>query len=151
MSSRAPYDVAVEYLSRREHSVKELTAKLLRKFPSQIEAVTNAVTRVQTLGYLSDLRFAEAYARSRGNRGFGPQRIAQELRYKGIEDAIVDQVLSDLASSTDYAESSLYTTWHKKFGTPPEDLKEKQKQFRYLRYRGYSYEQIQDLLDRLGE
>lgn len=137
------YNAAIALLSRREHSRAELKAKLERKFSDQTDAIESQLDRVEEQGYLSDIRFTEAYIHMRMKRGFGLARIKQELLYKGVEDETLQTVLCELEGDLSIeAESHLSRVWHKKFGTPPADLKQRAKQQAYLRYRGFSADDI---------
>ena len=75
---RRAYNYAVSLLSRREHTVKEITEKLKRKGYGQFcEKVTD---RLISEGYLSDERFAKLYVRELINlKGYGKRRIRDEL------------------------------------------------------------------------
>ena len=76
---------AVQLLARREHSRSELARKLAPHAQSREELETLLDDLVRQ-GFLSDLRYAESVARSRGAR-YGSQRVVQELRQKGVTDS----------------------------------------------------------------
>ncbi len=85
-------DAASRMLAMREHSVSELERKLRQKgFTSDVVAPLMASLRED--GLVSDDRFAEMFVRSRCNKGYGPLRIANELREKGVRDEIVSEHL----------------------------------------------------------
>ena len=88
---RRAYNYAVSLLSRREHTVKEITDKLNRKGYGQFaEKITE---RLALEGYLSDERFAGLYVRELLNyKGYGRRRIKDELLRKGISKEIADDV-----------------------------------------------------------
>lgn len=137
---------AVELLARREHSRKELTAKLVARqydekcSPAQIEQL---MERLEEKGLLSNARFTEAYVASRKLRGFGPVRIRHELRQRGIEDSLVEQYLD--VDGHEWQEI-LYGIWENKYGTDvPKDYALKSKQIRFLQGRGFSHQQINDI------
>ncbi len=70
-------------LARREHSGKELQAKLRAKgYPEELTGeVVAALTRE---GLASDERFAEALVNVRRARGYGPLRIRHELEQRCV-------------------------------------------------------------------
>ncbi|WP_045825968.1 regulatory protein RecX [Teredinibacter turnerae] len=148
------YNSALGLLARREHSVKELRAKLKTKLASKNSSDTTAVSlaldsveeKLVEDGYLSDERFAEVYARARIRKGFGSERLRMELKEKGIEPGLAEDVLERY---TDAISTEILNTWRKKFGRPPADFKEKGKQQQFLRYRGYRAEEIEYLFDSL--
>lgn len=79
---------ALGLLTRREHSRKELTRKLVARGLEAGEAEA-AVQRLAGEGWQDDARFAEALVRSRASAGYGPIRIRAELGTHGLDrDAI---------------------------------------------------------------
>lgn len=94
-------------------------------------------------GLLSDRRFAESYVRSRVERGFGPLRIRQELRQRGVDDALVE------ASLDPYREGwlqCLIRVHDKRFGGGlPADVTEMARRARFLEYRGFAPDLIRTL------
>ena len=71
----------------------------------------------------------------RAKRGFGPLRLAAELRERGIDESVAAATLK--AADLDW-QSIIKTTWRKKFGQAPTDYQQKAKQARFLEYRGFS-------------
>lgn len=129
---------ALASLTRREHSAAELTVKLKTKF-GDTDLVGETVAWLQQLGYLDDRRFTEAFVRSSIARGRGPLRICQELRQKGVDSQLVEQVMAEAdADWRALAREALA----RKFRQPPADMKEKARQMRYLQYRGFYPEDI---------
>ena len=91
-------DAGLRLLARREHSRHELFNKLTaRGFDNrQVEAV---IAELVEQGWLCDRRFAESYARQRLQKGYGPNRIAYELRQTGIDDFNLDAIVHETAGS----------------------------------------------------
>ena len=81
------YEKAIALLARREHSARELKAKLERRgFDSQESAAT--LKNLQSKNFQDDARFGEMLVRSRIAGGYGPRWIIAELKTHGIaEDA----------------------------------------------------------------
>ncbi len=82
---------ALDLLARREHAVAELTRKLIEKGFDEI-FVHEALSALVDDGLLSDARYAESYVRSRMGKGFGPVRIREELRQRGVASAVWWQI-----------------------------------------------------------
>ncbi|MEM0955946.1 MAG: regulatory protein RecX, partial [Pseudomonadota bacterium] len=130
---------AMNLLARREHLGAELQEKLRKRFGE--DALDEIEATLQTLsaeGLQSDTRYLESYIRQRSARGYGPERLRQELRQKGVS-------ADDLQVALDEADidwSSLARGCRlKKFGAElPRDFKDKAKQLRYLQYRGFAGE-----------
>ena len=128
---------AMKYLVRREYSRAELHAKLLPQAAptDDVEEILNELT---TQGWLSDFRAAEQIVRLRRNR-FGIQRIAYELRQKGINEDLINDVLPQMK---DTELEAAHNIWQRKFGVPPVDSKEKAKQIRFMQSRGFTVDII---------
>lgn len=135
---------AMNLLARREHSVVELRNKLLRRFPDNGK-INEQLSRLIEERLQSDVRFAESYARQRISRGYGPLRLREELRERGVSEADVAAAMQEMdidwyAVATDAI--------HKKFGTlDPIDLKEKARRARFMQYRGFAAQHYQRLLN----
>ena len=136
---------AIDLLARREHSRKELLNKLRSRAEllDELEEVLEEVLdRLEQDGLFSDERFAESFVRSRIGRGHGPMRIRQELRQKGIENELC--ALAIEAADADWYELARACR-ERKFGTgKPKDYRERAKQMRYLQYRGFSMDAINE-------
>ena len=81
------YNKALDIISRREHSQKELTEKLLNKF-SEEEIVNSVINNLVEKNLLNDTRYSEAYVVSRKRKGFGPKKIMYELIARGVIENI---------------------------------------------------------------
>ena len=90
---QTPLQRALALLSRREHSRKELTAKLLSR-GLEPDAVLAAVERLVSEGWQDDARFAESLVRARSENGYGPMRIRAELATHGLDEAAVEIALA---------------------------------------------------------
>jgi regulatory protein len=123
---------AMKYLVRREHSRAELHAKLLLKATPE-DNVERVLDELAARGWLSDFRAVEQVVRLRRNR-FGMQRIAYELRQKGISEDLINDVLPQMRESELDAARSI---WQRKFGIAPEGAKDKAKQVRFMQSRGF--------------
>ncbi|MGK0249295.1 MAG: regulatory protein [Oleispira sp.] len=130
---------AIGLLSRREYSRHELYQKLIARAPSETYLL-QLLDQLIASGYQCDQRFAESFLRSRINRGLGLMRIERELKEKGIEQDLIEQILQ---ADIDWFELA-YDCGLRKFNSLDlNDYKEKQKAFRYLAYRGFSMDHIQ--------
>ena len=134
---------AIQLLSRREHSNKELTQKLLaREFPQ--DDLAEIIDYLLVKNYLSDDRFAESVIRNRVAKGYGWRYIKNELTQKGVEHASIQLALQE--QDIDWYELA-QQAYQKKFGQAPiKDQKDKAKRIRFLQYRGFSHEEISSAL-----
>jgi regulatory protein len=153
-SGRSPYarllDRAMRLLGMRDHSEQELRRKLaapspVRRGNAEEPADPQDIERVVTLclenHWLDDARFAQRYVESRARKGYGPQRIAQELHQKGITRDGASQALAEC--EVDW-ESLAREQAQRRFGEPlPKSYPEKAKVQRFLLQRGFYMEDIQ--------
>lgn len=142
------YHRALALLARRDYSQKELITRLSRHEPDDPQLIEQILQRLIELGYQNDARFAQAYVRYRADRGFGPERLVQELRQRGVSPTDTEQALSDHAEQCDW-DAVAMTVWQKKFSHKYRDFSEKRKQHQFLRYRGFTDEQIYQVFSEL--
>lgn len=134
---------AMNLLARREHSRRELQAKLLSRFPDA-QLVERELERLAEENLQDDTRFAESFVRQRVMRGYGPLRLRQEMAHKGLADGEVTAALRELAVDWRDVAAGVY---RKKFGTTaPVDLKERARRARFMSYRGFAQEHFDELL-----
>lgn len=135
---------AIAYASRllgmREYSEKLLRQKIVIKGYLQEEA-QSVIDYLLENNWLSDERFCQTFVRSKANRGKGPVRIAFELTDKGISSQLQHQVMEELdidwqACCDQVAERKVNSSQLQN------KLQDRQKLERFLRYRGFSGEQI---------
>lgn len=133
----------MDLLARREHGRAELARKLRQRGASP-EMIEHELDRLADEGLLSESRYLESFIRSRGNAGYGPARIREELTQRGLSRGDVEQALRE--AEFDWA-VQLADVWRRKFsGRLPGDPKERAKQTRFLVYRGFSIEMVGRLL-----
>ncbi|MEP7362017.1 MAG: RecX family transcriptional regulator [Acidobacteriota bacterium] len=97
-------DYALNSLSRRAHSEKELRTRLARRADSQ-GAVDGVVTKLREYGYVDDARFAEGYAAARlETRGHGKMRVLRDLRARSVDSAHAQKAVEMVFSETNEVE-----------------------------------------------
>ncbi len=114
------------------------------------EAIAAEVVRqLEAERLLSDDRFMESLIRARRNRGYGPLRIQKELQEKGVAPEAIANWLD--FTSREWVDD-IRRVQRKKFGgKTPRSYAERARQARFLQYRGFTYDQIQQLLDPRGQ
>ena len=78
---------AMRYLARREHSRAELHGKL-QPYVQEGEDLEAVLDELEKRNWLSDVRAATQWVDAKRGR-FGTQRIAHELRQKGIAENLI--------------------------------------------------------------
>ena len=139
-SASGAFDCAARLLARREHSATELRHKLARRGfdAAHVEA---ALQRLRELGWQDDARYAAARTASRVSGGMGPLKLRAELQAAGIDEAAAQRAMAEV----DWREC-IRAVHRRRFGRPPVDAREWQKQYRFLLGRGFRAEDIHAVL-----
>ena len=88
-------DLAYKAVARRDLTVAELRARLERKHVSP-EAIDDAVAELEETGFLDDARYARQFAEDKRElEQWGTDRIAQDLRRRGIAPQLIDAAVLD--------------------------------------------------------
>lgn len=132
---------ALKLLSRREYSRAELYDKLAPR-TEDLDALNHLLDDLEKRNWLSDKRFTEQVMHAKRTR-FGSQRIAHDLRRKGVSEELIENLLPE-ARSQDLATAR--EVWRKKFGRAPKSAQERGKQARFLQSRGFDLEVIRKVL-----
>ena len=132
---------ALNLLARREHSALELRHKLLVRGHAEA-AIDAELARLVEEDLLNEGRYAEVYAHSRADRGYGPLRITRDLRERGVDPETVETVLAELDG---FWMAQLQRLHGKRFGKVPGSAPEQARQMRFLRQRGFTLDQINRL------
>ena len=143
MASAGVYNKALDLLSRREHSRKELYIKLTKRFDCKDE-INLTLDQLEENNLLCDSRFTEEYVHSRRRKGFGPLKISMELEKKGVKDSLISSEIDKFNDWDKLAELS----FKKRFPDgASKNFKELQKQKNFLTNKGFSFYQIESVLD----
>lgn len=129
-------------LGRREHSARELSGKL-RQGGVEPELTAELVESLAEDGWQSDPRFAASRIQNRIAQGYGPIRIAAELRVAGLPDAMIREAME--AADCDWT-ALCVDCYQRRFRQPPADRAERQKRHNHLAARGFSGEHIRAAL-----
>lgn len=141
-------DAAAHFLSFRPRSRAEVRANLTKKdYPAGV--VDDAMERLEALGYIDDEAFARYWVENRDTfKPRSPLALTAELRQKGVPDGVIRQVVDELdVDDAAYraAQQKLARHRHSTEG----DFKRKLGGF--LQRRGFRYEVVNDVLNRLIE
>jgi regulatory protein len=129
-------------LSRRDYSSAELQGKLLGK-GYDAAVVAELIERLRAERLLDDARYLENFVAYHAARGQGPHRVRSDLRSLGLPGAEIEAAL---AAYPDWL-IQLRRAREKKFGTSlPTNYADRQRQARFLTYRGFSGTQIRAAL-----
>jgi regulatory protein len=133
---------ALDALARRDHSAEDLRRKLLKK-GYDVSVVSPLLDALAAEKLLDDRRYMENFVAYHAARGQGPMRVRMELRRHGLQGPPVEDYLDN------YPEwlMQLRKTRQKKFGAAlPANYADRQRQARFLGYRGFTSAQIRTVL-----
>lgn len=136
---------AMDLLARREHAALELRRKLEQR-GFDTEDIQSITADLQAENLLSDARCAEAAVRAGIGRGHGPLRLRAEMERRGISEQLADRALDE--AQVDWRVLAAEVR-RKRFGADaPEAFDDRARQTRFLRYRGFTSDQIRAALER---
>ncbi|RVU33284.1 regulatory protein RecX [Rheinheimera riviphila] len=132
--------IAIDLLSRRDHSRQELKQKLLLK-GGDADVIAEVIDWCTSENYQSDSRYCAMLVRAKVNKGYGPAVVSQAARENGIDRELLTQTLEEL--EIDWFELAL-SQYQKKFADKPiTDFQDKQKRMGFMQRRGFNSAQIQ--------
>ena len=134
---------ALRLLNRRDHTERELGAKLVERGfgRATADAVVAALVRERLV---DDVRHAGLRVAALAARGQGPVRIAQALKELGVAPETVDAAVD--ARATEWVERCRDVR-RRRFGVKAQaGFAERGRQARFLAYRGFSADQIRAAL-----
>ena len=144
-------DAAYNYLSYRARSVKEVRDKLAQKEFAE-EIIEQVVDDLQRQKLLNDREFARRFVEARLSRANGSRKLAQELRRKGIETEIIDEVLGEFAATLDSEERAMgllgKQAWRYR---GLERDKAKRRMLGFLARRGYDAQMARSAVDKVWQ
>ena len=143
LRSRQMRERALELLSRKPQSRRELTRKLNEwgAGPEEADAVCD---RMEELGYLNEAAYAARIVEIYSARGFGEKKLRDELYRRGVPREEWDEALARVEDSTQAIDDFL----QKKLTGWTGDRKQLQKVTAALARRGFSWSDIRDALAR---
>ena len=135
---RLAYEKGLDYLTRRSYSKKELYQKLKLKYGES--ASERAIEKLSYFGYLNDEDFANMYAKYLfETKKFDIRRISTELKLKGIDREIIENVTKTLDNEPITRIIEMLST---KFSNGFKDEKTKNRFIAKLQRMGYSWSDI---------
>lgn len=144
---RRCFNRALNILSRRDHSEKELFIKLSKADGE--EAATSAIEKIKSLGYIDDERYAVALAKELSERkGKSKRAIMAELIHRGVDKNTAENAISSLTlDECDKINILLNGKYRRKLETE----KGRQQVFNALLRLGYGYGEIRSAMREYDE
>jgi regulatory protein len=136
----------LRFLAYRPRSEAEVLSYLTGRGYSA-EIAESTLKKLRSLHYLDDESFARNWARSRSeSHGYGPKRIEQELRTKGVAPSVIRAAVHETYGPGDEAEKARLLFERKFKNKKLDDPKLLRRVAAFLQRRGYSQKVIYDLL-----
>ena len=134
--------------SRREYCRRDILKKVQTALDGDSVKAAEVVGKLVEERYIDDLRYATAFARDKASiAGWGEAKIKYMLSSKGIDREVIAQALEEVDDKR--AETRLENLMENKARSLKEDPQKRLKLLRFGLGRGYSYDQVAEIIDRL--
>ncbi|MBR5103990.1 MAG: RecX family transcriptional regulator [Bacteroidales bacterium] len=134
--------------SRREYCCADILKKAKDALEGDVQAAQEVVDSLVKDKYVDDLRYASAYARDKASiRGWGEVKIRYMLSAKKISRDIIDQALAEIDDRK--ASDRLHKLLENKYRSLKDDPQCRLKLLRFALGRGYSYDEVNTLINTL--
>jgi len=144
------YNKALEFLSYRMRSVKEVEEYLAKKEYHE-SVIKEVILKLKEYNYVDDFEFALAYVRTqKQTNGKGPTVLTRELATKGIGQSIVEQVLAEYSRAEQLEEAISHAEKLLKKNNKLSTIQLKQKIEQHLLRKGFSYNIISIALEEVN-
>lgn len=143
---RLAFDVAMDYLSYRDRTEREM-AEYLEKKEYTAKEIAICMAELKNYGYVDDQAYiARVCEENQLYKHFGKSRLRWELKRKGISDQDL-HILEDYISENDEASNAAaaFEIASDKYGTDSY-VKRRQKITAWMQRRGFSFETIRPFL-----
>ena len=150
--AQTPYNRALDLLSARSYTVRELRRKLIQKEVPAAEADA-VVARLLDSGLLDDVKYASAYARSKiVGSGASARRVKQELARKGVAAETATEAVEQVIVEEEVDTAAVVERVARKKLASMGDLEPlvlRRRLFAFLARKGYDLDEIQSVVRRI--
>ena len=145
---KSVYDALSAQCAKREYCTADVRRKALQRLEFDAAAAESVVSALVADGFVDDRRYAAAYAREKSAlSGWGPVKIRAALLARGVARDVVVEALGEVdpARASAKLEKVLETKWR----TLRDDPQGRLKLIRFALSRGYDYEPVRPLVERI--
>ncbi len=136
--------------SRREYCRSEIMKKALTALEGDSAAASEIVATLVEEKYIDELRYASAFARDKSSiAGWGEVKIRFMLSSKGIPKEIIEKALGEIDEGK--ASGKLARILETKAKALKDDPRIKMKLLRFALGRGYEYDEVKEILNRVQD
>ena len=134
--------------SRREYCVADVLKKATDGLEGDRAAAQEVVDVLVKEKYVDDFRYASAFARDKSAiQGWGEVKIRYMLSAKGVPRTVIDMALEEI--DQDKADNRLEKLLQNKLKSLKDDPQCRLKLLRFALGRGYSYDEVNSLINTL--
>ena len=137
---------AANMIGSRALSKSELTRRLVKKGSEEADAKA-AADWLEDIGAVDDAGYAAAMVRHYGGKGYGPARVREELRRRGVDRELWDQAMEEMPEAADVLDELI----RKKCRGELADPREKKRISDALLRRGFSWGDVRAAMGRYTE
>lgn len=145
--------VALNYISYKPRTKYEVRRRLEREeYPENL--IEDVIAYLESLEYLDDHSYARLFAEERfSSKGYGPYRVRQDLRKRGVKSDIIDQALGEVFDRVSVKEEALRQAKKRwpRLSYEEDPRKRKKKLSDFLARRGYPFEVIRGVIEEVAD
>ena len=134
--------------SRREYCRKDILKKVMTALDGDAAKAEEVVGKLVEERYVDDRRYAAAFARDKASiAGWGTAKIRYMLAAKGVDREIIASALEEI--DVNRADARLEKLMENKARSLKDDPQRRIKLLRFGVGRGYAYEEVSSMIDRI--
>ena len=134
--------------SRREYCYADVLKKAKDALDGDAQAAKEVADLLVEEKYIDDLRYASAYARDKASiQGWGDVKIKYMLSAKGVAASVITEALQEI--DREKSSSRLHKLLENKLRSLKDDPQCRLKLLRFALGRGYSYDEVNSLINTL--
>ena len=134
--------------SRREYCRKDVLKKVMTALDGDAAKAEEVVGKLVEERYVDDRRYAAAFARDKASiAGWGAAKIRYMLAAKGVDREIIALALEEI--DVNRADARLEKLMENKARSLKDDPQRRIKLLRFGIGRGYAYEEVSSMIDRI--
>lgn len=140
---------AVKHMATKMRTCYEVEQKLLQ-LGYEEDCISRVIHDLREINYLDDLKYATSFVSDRNKLKPTSSRLMRmELKYRGIEDSIIDKAMSEQEQQDEDVAYTLLIKKYSKYTDFDDKLIIKMKNF--LAARGFEYSQIASAVEKFVE
>ncbi|MDE7219833.1 MAG: recombination regulator RecX [Oscillospiraceae bacterium] len=137
---------AANMIGSRALSKKELTKRLIKKGNDEADAQA-AADWLEDIGAVNDAGYAASLVRHYGGKGYGPARVKEELRRRGVDRELWDEAMEEMPEAAEILDQLI----RKKCRGDLSDPREKKRVSNGLLRRGFGWSDVKAAMGRYTE